>query len=420
MQSKVSTVSGDQSVEELRRELAEARDQQAATAEILKVISNSPMDPQRVFEEIATTAARLCDAHDAVIRQVDGEVFRLVAHHGPIPTTPVVPLRRGALSGRAALERRTIHVADLQAETEEYPEGSDRAGRLGFRTMLSVPLIRTGEAIGTISVRRTEVRPFTDRQIALVKTFADQAVIAIENTRLLNELRESLQQQTATADVLKIISRSTFDLQPVLEALIKNATKLCAAEQGFIFRSDGELYHLAAYYNAHAGFREWTHRRGIRPGDGTVVGRVALEDRTIQIPDAQADAAWRTTNAQAPGTSGVRTLLGVPMRREGVLIGVIAMWRTEIRPFTDKQVALVETFADQAVIAIENTRLLNELRQSLQQQTATADVLKVISRSTFDLQAVLDTLVEAAARLCDADMAQILRPRDADYYVAAK
>jgi GAF domain-containing protein len=420
MQSKVSTVSGDQSVEELRRELAEARDQQAATAEILKVISNSPMDPQRVFEEIATTAARLCDAHDAVIRQVDGEVFRLVAHHGPIPTTPVVPLRRGALSGRAALERRTIHVADLQAETEEYPEGSDRAGRLGFRTMLSVPLIRTGEAIGTISVRRTEVRPFTDRQIALVKTFADQAVIAIENTRLLNELRESLQQQTATADVLKIISRSTFDLQPVLEALIKNATKLCAAEQGFIFRSDGELYHLAAYYNAPAGFREWTHRRGIRPGDGTVVGRVALEDRTIQILDAQADAAWRTTNAQAPGTSGVRTLLGVPMRREGVLIGVIAMWRTEIRPFTDKQVALVETFADQAVIAIENTRLLNELRQSLQQQTATADVLKVISRSTFDLQAVLDTLVEAAARLCDADMAQILRPRVADYYVAAK
>src|SRR5262249_25092159 len=222
----------------------------------------------------------------------------------------------------------------------------------GARSIVGVPMLKDNELVGAIVIYRQEVRPFTEKQIQLVTNFAAQAVIAIENTRLLNELRESLQQQTATADVLKVISRSTFDLQPVLESLIKDATKLCAAEQGFIFRSDGELYHLAADYNAPSGFREWTHRRGIRPGDGTVVGRVALEDRTLQILDAQADADWRTTNAQAPGTSGVRTLLGVPMRREGVLIGVIAMWRTEIRPFTDKQVALVETFADQAVIAI--------------------------------------------------------------------
>ena len=284
--------------------------------------------------------------------------------------------------------------------------------------MVGVPLLREGVPFGALTLTRSIVRPFTDKQIELVQTFADQAVIAIENTRLLNELRESLQQQTATADVLKVISRSTFDLQPVLEALIENATKLCAAEQGFIFRSDGELYHLAADYNAPAGFRDWVHRAGIRPGEGSVVGRVALEDRTIQILDAQADADWRTKNAEAPGTSGVRTLLGVPMRREGVLIGVIAMWRTEVRGFTDKQLAVVETLADQAVIAIENTRLLNELRESLQQQTATADVLKVISRSIFDLQSVLQTLIKSAARLCEADKGTITRQKSGVFYRA--
>ena len=405
----MSTVRDDQLMEELRRELADAREQQAATAEILKGISSSPTGFQRVFTVVAASAARLCDAYDVVIRQVDGDSLVLVAHHGRIPPTGTLPLMRGVLTARAALDRRTIQVADLQAETDEYPVVSDVARRVGYRTILAVPLIRAGAAIGVITLRRIEARLFSDKQIALLETFANQAVIAIENTRLFDEVRESLQQQTATADVLKVISRSTFDLQPVLEALIKDATKLCAAEQGFIFRLDGELYHLAADYNAPAGFREWTHRRGIRPGEGTVVGRVALEDRTIQIPDAQADAAWRTTNAQAPGTSGVRTLLGVPMRREGVIIGVIAMWRTEIRPFTDKQVALVETFADQAVIAVENTRLLTELRESLQQQTATADVLKVISRSALDVQKVLDALVESAARLCDARDAAIFQ-----------
>src|SRR5215468_12168203 len=404
MPSEVSTVSGDRSVKELERELAEAREQQAATAEILKVITRSPTDLASVMATVAYKAAHVCGASDAQVYRVDDGALRIVASHGGVGATASarargLPLTRGTVTGRAFLDRQSIHVPDLAAVLEtEFPEATSYQKELGFHTALATPLLSKNISIGVITIRRMAVDPFSDKQIAMLETFANQAVIAIENTRLFEaeqaskrELQESLHQQTATAEVLKVISRSTFDLQPVLEALIKDATKLCVAEQGFIFRSDGEQYRLTADYNAPAGFREWAQGHGARPGDGSVVGRVALEDRAIQILDAQADAAWRTRNAEATGTSGIRTLLGVPMRREGILIGVIAMWRTEVRPFSDKQLALVETFADQAVIAIENTRLLNELRESLQQQTATADVLKVISRSTFDLQTVLDT-----------------------------
>ena len=331
-------------------------------------------------------------------------------------------LHRGSISARAVLEDRIVHVHDVLADPEFTLLESQRLG--SYRTALGVPLLREGTAIGALFLTRSKVDPFTQQQIDLVTTFADQAVIAIENVRLFDEvqartddLAESLQQQTATADVLKVISRSTFDLQAVLETLTKSVAQLCEAEMAGIARPKGAAYSWATSYGFPPDFLEYATKLPLLPGRGSAVGRVLLEGRIAHIPDVLADPEYAYAEAQRLG--GFRTVLSVPLLRQGNPIGVIFLSRRSARPFTDKQIDLATTFADQAVIAIENVRLFDEvqartddLSEALEQQTATSDVLNVISRSTFDLQPVLDAIVETASRLCDAEFAIIRRLLD--------
>jgi two-component system NtrC family sensor kinase len=308
-----------------------------------------------------------------------------------------------------------------------YKEGDPlRAAAItgGVRSLLAVPMLKDDELIGSISVYRTEVRPFSDKHVELVTNFATQAVIAIENVRLLNELRDSLQQQTATAEVLKTISRSTFDLQTVLHTLVESAARLCDAEKASITRQKDGQFYRAEFYGFSQDFIDYVRSVPVEPDRGTGSGRALLEGRIIHIADVHADPEYTWSNAQKLGD--YRTLLGVPMLREGVPIGVLTLTRSEPRPFTDKQIELVSTFADQAAIAIENVRLFEsleartrEVQQSLEYQTAISDVLGVISRSPRELQPVLDAIVATAGRLCEADYAHFRLERDGLYHVVA-
>src|SRR6266496_1403704 len=401
----------------LKRELAEAREQQAATSELLKVIGRSTFDLQPVFETLAKNAVRLCEAQRSFIFRFDGQYLRVVATHNAsaeirafVEQNPIAPGRSSA-TARAALERRTVHVLDAQTDPEHTYGGRQVDP---FRTILTVPMLKADELLGVILVYRHEVRPFTDSQIALLETFANQAVIAIGNVRLFEEvhaktrdLSEALEQKTANAEVLKVISRSAFDLQPVLDTIVQTASRLCDAEFAQIYKLQDDKYHLAATNNAATDFVRYSADHPLSPGRGSLVGRTALDRKTVHLPDCLADPEYEALEYQSMGQ--YRSILGVPLLREGVPIGVIALMRAVVLPFTDKQIELVSTFADQAVIAIENVRLFDEvqartrdLTESLEQQTATSEVLEVISASPGELEPVFQKMLENATRVCGA------------------
>ena len=424
------------------RELTESLEQQTATAEILRVISQSPTSAQPVFDAIVRSGAALCHARDVIILIADGESLRVAASVGPVAAAVRqsqilqgggLPLTRGSVSGRAFIDRCTVHVHDVGATADDdFPEGKALQRQYGGHgTTLSVPLLREDMSLGVITLVRNEISPFTARQVALLETFAAQAVIAIENVRLFNELEarnhdlgEALTQQTATGEILRVIASSPADLQPVLDTLVESAARLCEAAHTFLLLVEGEVLKVAAVHGAEdvpVGFTNPVQR-------GWVAGRAVVDARTVHVDDltaAESEAEFPLGHAIAV-RFGHRTAIAMPLLREGVPIGVLFLRRREVRRFSDKEIALLRTFADQAVIAIENVRLFTELQaknaeltESLDRQTATADVLRIIAESPTDLQPVLDAIAAQAVRLCEASDAVIERLEGDRFYNAA-
>ena len=431
-------------IERQARELGEAREQQTATSEVLKVISSSPGELQPVFEAMLESATRICEANFGGMHRLENGAVRMVTRFRvPERLSEFLQKHRDSFGplhpwSRLIQSRRTLHIADYsndRAYLGRDPVAIAGVELGGIRTLLAVPMLKDDELVGFVTIFRQEVRPFTDKQIELVSNFANQAVIAIENARLVNELRErtddlteALEEQTATSEVLQVISGSPSDLEPVFAAMLGSATRICEARFGNLFLREGETFHLVAWHGEPTYVENWRREPLTIKTDLPEIplARLAETKQRVHVADLRQEAAYKAGFAPLVALvdrGGARTLLIVPMLKEHTLVGAIALYRQEVRAFTGKQIALVENFAAQAVIAVENARLLNELRQrttdlsqrttdlteTLEQQTATANVLEVISRSAFDLRAVFQTVAESCVRLCGADRAFIFR-----------